>query len=359
MSDVSDSSDRSDIDEASDVSDDSGSSDDEPKQPSSDPQIGAGCAPADIPFETILTDVSCHPTRDAVAIGTVDGDAFVHSYALDGPSRELLHLTHHRSSCRKLRFSADGSILFTGSKDQSLCMVDLNSGAVSQRLPEAHSASIYSLCVVDEHLLASGDDDGCVKVWDRRTNAVVMECRESDDFISDLATGDNHRVLLATSGDGTLTAFNLRQRALQLQSEPLEDEFLSLAVLKHGRKVLVGAGDGSVNLFTWGRWDNMDDRLPLGRSQAVDSLAAITEDLYCLGTADGRVRVASVLPNKCLGVLGSHGHFPVESLSVSRDGRLVASCSHDQRVKFWDVSSVENLRPPREDFFAGLEAGPD
>ncbi|KAH8025380.1 hypothetical protein HPB51_007692 [Rhipicephalus microplus] len=266
MSDVSDSSDRSDIDEASDVSDDSGSSDDEPKQPSSDPQIGAGCAPADIPFETILTDVCCHPTRDAVAIGTVDGDAFV------------------------------------------------------------HSASIYSLCVVDEHLLASGDDDGCVKVWDRRTNAAVMECRESDDFISDLATGDNHRVLLATSGDGTLTAFNLRQRALQLQSEPLEDEFLSLAVLKasHGRKVLVGAGDGSVNLFTWGRWDNMDDRLPLGRSQGVDSLAAITEDLYCLGTADGRVR-----------------------------------CSHDQRVKFWDVSSVENLRPPREDFFAGLEAGPD
>lgn len=340
----------------SDSNDSSDGSEDAQEQPSSEPQIGSGDAPDDMPFETLLTDVCCHPTRDAVAIGTVEGDAFVHSYALDSPSRELLHLAHHRTSCRKLRFSADGSMLFTGSKDQSLCMVDLNSGAVAQRLPEAHSAPIYSLCVVDEHLLASGDDDGHVKVWDRRRNTAVMECRESDDFISDLATGDNHRVLLATSGDGTLTAFNLRQRALQLQSEPFEDEFLSLAILKHGRKVLVGAGDGSVNLFSWGRWDNMGDRLPLGRSQAVDSLVAITEDLFCLGTADGRVRVASVLPNKCLGVLGSHGHFPVESLSVSRDGNLVASCSHDQRVKFWDVSSVENLRPPSQDFFAGLEA---
>lgn len=343
----------------SDSSDDSDSlCDDAPEKPASEEEhVGSGDSPADIPFETLLTDVCCHPTRDAVAIATVDGDVFVHSYALDSPSHELLHLTHHRTSCRKLRFSADGSVLITGSKDQSLCMVDLNSGAVSQRLPEAHSAAIYSLCIVDENLLASGDDDGHVKVWDRRRNTAIMACRENDDFISDLAVGDNRRVLLAASGDGTLTAFNLRQRALQLQSEPYEDEFLSLAILKHGRKVLVGAGDGSVNLFSWGYWDNMGDRLLAGRSHAVDSLAAISEDFFCLGTADGRIRVASVLPNKCLGVLGTHGRFPVESLSVSRDSQLLASCSHDQLVKFWDVSSVDSLRRTHsQDFFAGLEA---
>uniref|UniRef100_A0A023GM15 WD repeat-containing protein 55 homolog n=1 Tax=Amblyomma triste TaxID=251400 RepID=A0A023GM15_AMBTT len=339
----------------SDSSEDGSGSEDATEQPPSEGYIGSGVSPADIAFETLLTDVCCHPTRDTVAIATVDGDVFVHSYSMDSASRELLHLTHHRTSCRKLRFTADGSILITASKDKSLCMVDLNSSAVPQRIPDAHSAAIYSLCIMDQNLLASGDDDGHVKVWDRRRNNCIMDCRESEDFISDLAVGDNRRVLLATCGDGTLTAFNLRQRAMELQSEPCEDDFLSLALLKHGRRVVVGAGDGSVNVFNWGRWGNLADRLVMGRSQAIDSLAAVTEDHFCMGTADGHVRVGSIGPNKCLGLLGTHGRFPVESLSTSRDKQLLASCSHDQRVKFWDISYVDCLRPRNHDFFATLE----
>lgn len=304
--------------------------------------------PDDIRLQTLPTDVCCHPSRDVLAVATVDGDVLVHSYGSE--RRTLLHPVHHQSSCRKVRFSADGSQLLTAAKD--LCLVDLATGALVQRLP--HSAPIYSLCVVDNHLVATGDDDGRLKVWDPRHNRAVLECQESDDFLSDLAVAGSPRTLLATSGDGTLTAVSLRQQGAREQSEPFDEEFLSLVVLKHGRKVLVGAGDGSTNVFNWGQWDTPGDRLLLAGSHAVDSLAALSEDLFCMGTADGSIRVAGILPTRNLGVVGAHGRFPVESLSVSHDGGLVASCSHDQQVKFWDVSSVDSQPSSGQDFFADL-----
>ncbi len=43
-------------------------------------------------------------------------------------------------------------------------------------------------------------------------------------------------------------------------------------------------------------------------------------------------------PNRLLGVLGEHEEdFPIERLALSRDRRYLASCSHDQTVKFWDA----------------------
>lgn len=307
-----------------------------------------GC-PEDIRLGTLPTDVCCHPGRDAVAVATVDGDVCVHAYAGGGP-RLLLRSVQHQSSCRKVRFSADGSLLLTAARD--LCAVDLATGALLQRLP--HSAPIYSLCVVDDHLVATGDDDGRLKVWDHRHSRAVLECQESDDFLSDLAVAGSPRTLLATSGDGTLTAVSLRQRGAREQSEPFDEEFLSLAVLKRGRKVLVGAGDGSTNVFDWGQWGSPGDRLLLAGSHAVDSLAALSEDLFCMGTADGSIRVAGIVPNRRLAVVGTHGQFPVESLSVTHDGCLVASCSHDQNVKFWDVSSLDSQPTSGQDFFADL-----
>lgn len=50
-----------------------------------------------------------------------------------------------------------------------------------------------------------------------------------------------------------------------------------------------------------------------------------------------------ILPNRFVGTIGEHDNFPVERMRLSRDGNTLASCSHDQTVKFWDVSHLETL----------------
>merc|ERR1719422_1704056 len=50
-----------------------------------------------------------------------------------------------------------------------------------------------------------------------------------------------------------------------------------------------------------------------------------------------------MLPNRPLGCVGCHGPgFPVQALTLTADGRCVASCSHDQTVKFWNVQELKS-----------------
>ena len=42
-----------------------------------------------------------------------------------------------------------------------------------------------------------------------------------------------------------------------------------------------------------------------------------------------------------MGVVGEHKDFPVENLSLSHCRKYLASCSHDQTIKFWNVENID------------------
>ena len=52
-------------------------------------------------------------------------------------------------------------------------------------------------------------------------------------------------------------------------------------------------------------------------------------------------------PNKLLKLIGQHeedDNFPIKSLSLSHCRNFVASTSHDNSIKFYDVSDFVNSR---------------
>ncbi|XP_064636952.1 WD repeat-containing protein 55-like isoform X2 [Lineus longissimus] len=249
-------------------------------------------------------------------------------------------LNHHKKACRKLKFSTSGERLYTASKDKSLQIIDLNHGKVFHKFMKAHEAPIYSLLVIDDYQLVSGDDDGTVKVWDLRHKDAIMEFKENEEFISDLYIDQQKKILLATSGEGTLTAFNIRKKRMELQSESFDAELLSLAVVKRGNKVVCGTGEGVLSFFNWGEWGNISDRFP-GHPMSIDCMVPITEDIICTGSMDGMIRAVNILPNRFIGVVGQHDGFPIENMCISQDKTLLASCSHDQKIKFWNLENVK------------------
>ena len=41
-------------------------------------------------------------------------------------------------------------------------------------------------------------------------------------------------------------------------------------------------------------------------------------------------------------IVGDHGGLPIEGLSLSHCGNWLASCSHDEHIRFWDVTDLES-----------------
>ena len=207
---------------------------------------------------------------------------------------------------------------------------------------------------------------GCIQHW-----------KVNHDYITDFTTNNDGTTLFATSADGTLSVFDIRyvtrkntSRCITLpdvdlhkpippqqsknngksstwetmgysQSDNQEDELLSITLLKNSTKVLVGSQQGILSLFSYNIWNDISDRFP-GHPQSIDALLKIDEDTVLTGSSDGLVRAVQLLPNMLLGVLGSHDNFPIEDLGWSANRKMVGSISHDEYIRLWDASLLND-----------------
>ena len=73
---------------------------------------------------------------------------------------------------------------------------------------------------IDEHLFASGDEDGVVKLWDNRVSgwegAAVMECKQFEEFVSDIFVDEAKKIMVASSGEGWNYLFCLESSAVEV-----------------------------------------------------------------------------------------------------------------------------------------------
>ena len=79
-----------------------------------------------------------------------------------------------------------------------------------------------------------------------------------------------------------------------------------------------------------------------GHPASVDALTPYDEDVIITGASDGIIRILNILPNKLVGIVGNHDEYPVERLSLSPDKSTLASASHDDTVKLWDLTALQD-----------------
>ena len=86
----------------------------------------------------------------------------------------------------------------------------------------------------------------------------------------------------------------------------------------------------------------------------------LDENTVLTGSEDGYLRGVSIYPNQIINILGNHSeddeHFPIQKISLSHCKNFVASCSHDNSIKFYEISKfVKKRQNLNRDDFLDLE----
>lgn len=285
-------------------------------------------------------DVDFHPSDSLVAAGLINGYLLLYRYAGVSEPQRLLKVRAHKKSCRAARFINDGRAILTGSPDCSILATDVETGAKIAHLEHAHTAPINRIINLTESTIASGDDEGCIKVWDTRQQSCCSTFEVHEEYISDMTLASDSMRLLATSGDGTLSVCNLRSNKVQAQSEFSEDELLSVAIMKNGRKVICGTQTGTLLLYSWGFFKDCSDRFVDLCPNPVDALLKLDEDRLITGSYNGLISLVGILPNRIIQPIAEHSEYPVERLALSHDKKILGSISHDQILKLWDMDEL-------------------
>jgi len=286
----------------------------------------------------------------------VDGSVSLHTYE----GVKVLQAAPSPSPLRSVRFTQDGASFVCGSSDGTLSVLAVG-GEVVWRKAESHGgqggtggrtgAPVNVVRPYGTGMVATGDEEGGVRLWDLRappTSSAPVVFDKQKDVITSLTMEEGKGTLLATSGDGTLGVYDVRKQRMAARSEEDEEELLSGAIIKGGGAVVTGTQDGPLLIWDWDKWVWGEGDVHggpekfTGHPESVDALLALDGDTLVTGSSDGIIRLITIRPNKLVGIVGEHGDDPVERLAFSRDKRILASSSHDDAVRLWDVGYLQD-----------------
>jgi WD40 repeat protein len=217
--------------------------------------------------------------------------------------------------------------LASGSEDGTVKLWDVKSGVLKQTLQV--QGSVWSVAFDSGGQLASGSDDGTVKLWDAKSG-VLKQTLQAQSSVWSVAF-DGGGQLASGSSDGTVKLWDVKSGVLK---QTLQAQSRVLSVVFDGDGQLAsGSDDGTVKL-----WDVKSGQLKqtLQVQSSVRSVAFDGAGQLASGSSDGTVKLWDVQSGVLKQTLQVQS--PVNSVSFDGGGQL-ASGSDDSTVKLWDVQS--------------------
>lgn len=296
--------------------------------------------PPTITCEDFIVDISFHPSKNIIALANIVGDVLLYEY--NNEETKLLNtLELHTKACRDIEFDDDGIVMFTTGKDKAIIATDVETRKLKQCIENAHEEPIYKLLSLDENKIVTGDDSGTVKLWDLRRQDAIFSIKVGEEYISDMITNEAQKYLVCAGGDGMLTTIDLKGSKIYTTSEQYDSELVCMGLFRSDTKLLVGSSVGKFYLFNWKEFGLHSDEY-VGQKHSIQCMVPITQNIVVSSGEDGILRAAHMFPQRQLGVVGQHS-LPVEALDISHDGQYIASCSHANDIKFWNISYFESI----------------
>lgn len=262
----------------------------------------------------------------------------------------VLHtLTGHTSWVRSLAISPDGQTLASGSDDGTIKLWSLSTGQLLYTLT-GHAGIVFSVTFNPSgQILASGSQDRIIKLWDLHSRQLLRTLESHTHWVRSLAISPDGQTLVSGSADKTDRLWDLQTGHLLRTFTNHSSAVYSVAMQSDSQ--IVASGDARGTICVWHAHTGELLHILNGHTEKVLSLAMmndgqipVSSNSLISGSADKTIKWWSADDARLISTFTGHTG-PVRSVAFNTTWKTIVSSSEDKTIKEWNrFGSQENIR---------------
>eukprot|EP00118_Oscarella_pearsei_P014686 m.127668 g.127668 ORF g.127668 m.127668 type:complete len:691 (+) comp37932_c0_seq27:393-2465(+) len=287
---------------------------------------------------THVVSAALHRARDLLVIGFANGVFSLYEM----PELNPIHsLSVSQKKITSVALNASGDWLALGcSKLGQLVVWEWPSESfVLKQQGHFYDMTVLAFSTDGQHV-ATGGEDGKVKVWDLATGFCFVTFHEHSSGITGVEYTQGGQVICSSSTDGTVRAYDLiRYRNFRIMTSPRPVQFSCLAIEASGDVICAGSQD-TFEIFVWSMQTGRLLEVLSGHEGPVSALAfSPSQAILASSSWDKTVKLWDVFGRK--GAVESlQQTCEVVNVSFGRGGRELAVATMDSSISFWDVRNA-------------------
>ena len=251
-------------------------------------------------------------------------------------------LKSHNGAVISLAITSDGRRAVSASWDQTLRLLDLETGETLHTL-EGHTDRVTAVAVtLDGRRAVSGSDDETLRLWDLATGQTLRTLEGHTQSVWAVAVTPDGLRAVSASRDQTLRLWDLETGQTLRTLEGHTDWVNAVAVTPDGRRAVSGSVD--MTLRVWDLKSGQTIRILKGHTLPVLAVAVTPDGRRAVsGSSDDTLRVWDLESGQTVRILKGHTHY-VLAVAITPDGGRAVSGSSDKTLRVWDLKSGQTVR---------------